>query len=76
MTDARSRINGATDGAGKGERADISTIVPDSSFARAINRFSRHLPTQYRATTAIGAPFRATRAEAEADELAWRERER
>lgn len=76
MSDARSYTNGATEGAKQGERADIGTIVPDSSFAVAIGRFREYGPIMYEATTMPDAPVRFTRAEAEADELAWRERER
>ena len=41
--------------------------------ARAVGRFDPTLPTMYAAASG-GGPLRATRAEAEADECAWRQR--
>lgn len=48
-------------------------VSPD---AYAINRFQATGPTGFRAATMPDAPTRATRAEAEADELAWKEHAR
>lgn len=48
----------------------VSDYVLGSDAARAVGRFRVEGPLGYRARSDINAPLRATRAEAEADELA------
>jgi hypothetical protein len=48
--------------------------VLGSAATRAVGRFNPAGPDGYRATTLPGAPLRATRAEAAADEREWLDR--
>jgi len=54
-------------------RAPRADVVLGSDAARAVGRFRPEGPLGYRAKSLPDGPLRATRAEAEADERAFRE---